>query len=185
MPVASLRRTTRPGGLCIALLALAFVFAGPAAALDLSRERCDVFMGSVCAVLPEGMSVTYEAPLDFRRYTFRENDVVILSVYVGRAPRPVEGTRTINIDEKAFRIEGVRAEQSGKARFDVLFVPKARSAATIHAFAEFDETQRGKVSAVLAGFRPCLQPSLLDLSCPAESNTGEALAKWLGQSPQS
>lgn len=165
----------------VCLLALYLGFEDTAKAIDLSQERCNVFMESVCMTLPVGTSLSFEVPVDFARYRFMKNNEVYLWAYVKDSPTSVEGTQSFDKKVGDYRVKGFKSSRSGTARVDILFVPDAKSSAVVHVYADVDGARREQVAAALAGIRTCHRKSREELSCPLESKLGPSLVEWLSE----
>ncbi|QWT21267.1 hypothetical protein KPL74_04530 [Bacillus sp. NP157] len=150
--------------------------------LDLSKERCNVFIGPVCMALPRDASMFMDAPVDFQRYRLSNGDNIIMFAYVQHSAGEIEGTQSFAKDVRGFAIKGYISTRYGTQRMDVVFVPRSSKVSTVHVYADVTGERRDAVGEALAGLRPCTQKSLGDISCPSESTVGTDLVRWLRES---
>jgi len=155
------------------------VYAYDAKALDLSQERCSVFIGSLCMVLPSDLSVIMDAPSDFQRFQFTRAGTVVAWAYVQNSPATIDGSPSFTAKTAGFRVEGFQATTSGTDRVDLVFAPAVKSSFAVHVYADVTGDLRQDVVRLLAGLRICDRPAPRTLTCPAESDLGPKIAKWL------
>ncbi|WP_107912425.1 hypothetical protein [Luteibacter sp. OK325] len=147
--------------------------------MDLSQERCNVFMGAVCITLPVNASVTFEVPVDVARYTFNQNNRVLLRAYLQSQEDKINAPQSFDEKVEGFRVKGYKSAPDGHPRIDIILVPDVKSNGVVHVYAGVNDAERGEVARALAGMRPCRRVSPEDLSCPLQSTLGPDIVKWL------
>lgn len=140
---------------------------------------CDVYMSVSCIRLPNGMSVSYEVPVDFGLYTVKSSGMNLVSVYIGSAPRLPSGVPSLKLTSPDVRLTGFLGQRDGKHTLDIIITPRRKSVATTHLFATFADSQRSDVASVASSLRACLRPSKEELWCPSESEWGATIEEWL------
>lgn len=125
------------------------------------------------------MSVTYEVPADYGIYSFRSAGELILSAYLGDAPRLPEAKAALELTSKEADAQVFLDKRDGKTRLDVVIVPRDDKRMRLHVFATYSDAQRKEVAQIVAGLRACLKPSREKMICPAESPWGQKLQEFV------
>jgi hypothetical protein len=149
-------------------------------ALDLSQERCNVYMGTICLALPSDQSSTMDAPIDFARFRFTKAGTVVALAYLQHSPAAIAGAPSFREKSGAFQVSGYKSTSEGQERIDLVFAPDGTGGGALHVYADVSGPHKDDVAGLLAGLRICQQPRLGTLVCPLQSDLGPRLVKWMG-----
>lgn len=136
-------------------------------------------MNTGCLRLPENMAVTYEVPADYGIYTFKSGETIIMSAYMGNAPRLPNTKAALELTSKEADAHVFSSQRDGETRLDVIIAPRDDKRMRLHLFAPYSSAQRSNVAQVLAGLRACLKPSREKMICSAESAWGQQLSEFV------
>lgn len=139
---------------------------------------CDHFLYGACLRVPTGMSVTYEAPVDFGVHRVRRDDREVALIYEGDAPeKPASGsTPDLRFTDGGYVVSGYARAEGRSTRYDVYVRPGSFGAGSLHirgSAATADEL--ASLAAVVGGFRICnFQQSKRSqtLTCPRRASGG-------------
>lgn len=156
-----------------------------AGSADLWSYGCDHFLYGACLRVPTGMSVTYEAPIDFGLHRVRRGDREVALIYEGDAPeKPVPGsTPDLRFTDGGYAVSAYARAEGRSTRYDVYVRPGSSGAGSLHirgAAATADEL--AGLAAVVGGFRICdFQRSKHSqtLTCPRRAEWGPRLSEWV------
>ena len=146
---------------------------------------CDHFLYGACLRVPTGMSVTYEAPVDFGVHRVRRDDREVALIYEGDAPeKPASGsTPDLRFTDGGYAVSAYARAEGRSTRYDVYVRPGSSGAGSLHirgAAATADEL--AGLAAVVGGFRICnFQRSKHSqtLICPRRAEWGPRLSEWV------
>ncbi len=181
------RNTDRSGDSMLSWIALTLSM-GPA---NLWSYSCDHFLYGACMRVPTGMSVTYEAPVDFGLHRIRHEGREVALIYEGDAPeKPASGsTPDLRFADGGYVVSGYARAEGGSTRYDVYVRPGSSGAGSLHirgSAATSDEL--ASLAAVVGGLRICnFQQSKRSqtLTCPRHAEWGPRLSEWVMRSSTS